>query len=208
MARVHSPEALNAGRAALARGAWEQARVAYAEALAGEETAEALEGLSWAAWWLDDVEACFDLRERAYRRYREAGDLRGAARLALWLGDDYLEFRGEQAVANGWTRRAARLLEDLEPAPEHGWLAVFEAHAALGAHDAALARRLAGEARELGRRLGGGRPRDVRASPPRARRWSRTARSPRACAGSTRPPPRRSGASTRTCGRRAGPAAT
>ena len=126
----------------------------FAEALAGEETGEALEGLSWAAWWVDDVEACFDLRERAYRRYREAGDLRGAARLALWLGDDYLEFRGEHAVAGGWTQRAARLLEELDPVPEHGWLAVFEAHAALGGGDTALARRLAGEARELGRRLG------------------------------------------------------
>lgn len=154
MAGVHSPEALSAGRAALARGAWEQARASFAAALAAEETAEALEGLSWAAWWVDDVEACFDLRERAYRRYREAGDRRGAARLALWLGDDYLEFRGEAAVAGGWTRRAARLLQELEPVPEHGWLAVFEAHAALGGGDPAQARRLAGEARELGHRLG------------------------------------------------------
>ena len=154
MAGVHSPEALSAGRAALARGAWEEARVSFAEALAVEESGEALEGLSWAAWWVDDVEACFDLRERAYRRYREAGDLRGAARLALWLGDDYLEFRGEHAVASGWTQRAARLLEELDPVPEHGWLAVFEAHAALGGGDTARAHRLAGEARELGRRLG------------------------------------------------------
>ena len=154
MAGVHSPEALSAGRAALARGAWEEARVCFAEALADEETGEALEGLSWAAWWVDDVEACFDLRERAYRSYREAGDLRGAARLALWLGDDHLEFRGEHAVASGWTQRAARLLEELDPVPEHGWLAVFEAHAALGGGETALALRLAGEARELGRRLG------------------------------------------------------
>ena len=73
MADVHSPEALSAGRAALARGAWEQARACFAEALAGEETGEALEGLSWAAWWVDDVDACFDLRERAYRRYRSGG---------------------------------------------------------------------------------------------------------------------------------------
>jgi ATP/maltotriose-dependent transcriptional regulator MalT len=154
VAGVHSPEALSAGRAALARGAWEEARACFSAALAEAETGEALEGLSWAAWWVDDVEACFDLRERAYRRYREAGDLRGAARLALWLGDDYLEFRGEPAVAGGWTQRAARLLAELEPVPEHGWLAVFEAHAALGAGDTALARGLAAEARELGRRLG------------------------------------------------------
>jgi DNA-binding NarL/FixJ family response regulator len=154
VAGVHSPEALSAGRAALARGAWEEARACFSQALAEAETGEALEGLSWAAWWVDDVEACFDLRERAYRRYREAGDRRGAARLALWLGDDYAEFRGEHAVAGGWTQRAARLLEELEPVTEHGWLAAFRAFAALGAADTALALRLAAEARELGRRLG------------------------------------------------------
>ena len=143
-----------AGRAALARGAWAEARASFEAALAEEETAEALEGLSWATWWLDDVDACFDARERAYRRYREDGDLRGAARMALWLSDDHSEFRRKEAVAGGWFQRAARLLAELPPAPEHGWLAVFEAHATLAAGDPEGALRLAGEARELGRELG------------------------------------------------------
>ena len=117
-------------------------------------TPEALEGLSWAAWWLEDVSGCLDARERAYRLYRQVGDARGAARMALWLGDDHIEFRGAKAVADGWFGRAARILEGLEPAPEHGWLAVFEAHAALDQHDAAAARRLAEKARGLGRRHG------------------------------------------------------
>jgi ATP/maltotriose-dependent transcriptional regulator MalT len=86
--------------------------------------------------------------------YRQAGDARGAARMALWLGDAHIEFRGAQAVADGWFRRAARILEDLEPTPEHGWLAAFEANAALDQHDAAAARRLAEHARRLGRRHG------------------------------------------------------
>ena len=144
----------HAGRAALARGAWEEARASFEAALAEEESAEALEGLSWAAWWLDDVDACFDARERAYRRYREDGDLRGAARMALWLSDDYAEFRRQEAVAGGWFQRAARLLEELPPAPEHGWLAVFEAHVTLAGGDPEGALRLAGQARELGREHG------------------------------------------------------
>jgi LuxR family transcriptional regulator, maltose regulon positive regulatory protein len=144
----------SAGRAALARGAWAEARASFEAALAEEETAEALEGLSWAAWWLDDVDACFDARERAYRRYREDGDLRGAARLALWLSDDHAEFRRQEAVSGGWFQRAARLLADLPPAPEHGWLAAFEAHATLAAGDPDGALRRAGEARELGREHG------------------------------------------------------
>jgi hypothetical protein len=56
----------------LADGEWTAASASFAEALAREETPEALEGLSWAAWWLDDAEAVFDARERAYRLYLRA----------------------------------------------------------------------------------------------------------------------------------------
>jgi DNA-binding NarL/FixJ family response regulator len=145
---------LRAGRAALARGAWAEARASFEAALAAEETAAAWEGLSWALWWLDDVDACFAAREAAYRRYREDGDLRGAARLALWLSDDHSEFRRQEAVAGGWFQRASRLLDELPPMPEHGWRATFEAHGALAAGDHGTALRLAREARALGRAQG------------------------------------------------------
>ncbi len=147
-------DALHAGRAALACGAWREARAAFEQALAGGEDAAALEGLAWATWWLDDIAACFELRERAYRAYRSAGDACGAARVALAIGDDHLEFRGERAIASGWFRRARSLLEGCEPSAEHGWLLAFEGHAAILRHDTAEALRLGGEARELGRRLG------------------------------------------------------
>ena len=141
-----------AGRAALARGAWAQARSRFLAALSADEQPEALEGLSWAAWWQEDVAACLEARERAYRRYRQADDLRGAARMALWLGDDHVEFRGARAIGEGWLARAGRLLEELEPCPEHGWLAVFRAHGALDRGDAAETLRLAGQAQIEGRR--------------------------------------------------------
>src|SRR5262249_56332206 len=102
----------------------------------------------------EDVPGCLDTRERASRRYGRAGDARGAARVALWLGDAHIEFRGATAVAGGWFGRAARILDGLAPGPEHGWLAVFEANAALDRHDLAAARRLAEQARGLGRRFG------------------------------------------------------
>jgi LuxR family transcriptional regulator, maltose regulon positive regulatory protein len=143
-----------AGQAALSRGAWQQARARFETAVASDAAPEALEGLSWATWWLEDVEACIDARERAYHRYRDAGDARGAARMALWLGDDHVEFRSAHAVAGGWFARAARILDDLESCPEHGWLAVFEAHDALGRQDLETARRLAEQARDRGRRHG------------------------------------------------------
>jgi LuxR family transcriptional regulator, maltose regulon positive regulatory protein len=139
-----------AGRAALSRGAWPEARAHFLGALSVRERPAALEGLSWAAWWLEDVDGCLDARERAYHRYREEGDDRSAARMAVWLGDDHLAFRGAQAVAGGWFARAARILEPLEPGPEHGWLAVFEAHDALGRADLDTAWRRAQRARDLG----------------------------------------------------------
>jgi DNA-binding CsgD family transcriptional regulator len=143
-----------AGQAALATGAWETARARFEAAVAERETAEAVEGLSWAAWWLNEGEVMFEARERAYALYRSEGDAHGAARMATWLGTDHVDFRGELAVAQGWFGRARRLLEDVEPAPEHGWLSVHEAEKLLLANDTTRARELAVSATDLGRRLG------------------------------------------------------
>src|SRR5207253_1140757 len=73
------------------------------------ETAEALEDLGLAGWWLDDAELTFGARERSYSLYRDSGDERGAARVAIWLVWDYLAFRGDFAVSSGWMERARRL---------------------------------------------------------------------------------------------------
>jgi LuxR family transcriptional regulator, maltose regulon positive regulatory protein len=143
-------QALTAGRVAVTRGRWAEARACFEQALAQSDVPEAWEGLSWAAWWLEDVDACLHARQQAYQGYRDLGQDRGAARMALWLGDDHLEFQGAPAVASGWFRRAERLLADLRPSPEHGWLAVFQAHTALERHDTAEAMRLASRARDLG----------------------------------------------------------
>jgi LuxR family maltose regulon positive regulatory protein len=144
-------EEVERGHDALSRGAWDEARSSFGDALDQSESPEAWEGLSWAAFWLEDGTAAIAAREHAYRLYKEAGDLRGAARMAIWLGNDHLDFRGEEAVAQGWFARCERILEDLEPSPEHGWLAALQAAIALDAGDTALARRLGSRARELGR---------------------------------------------------------
>ena len=128
------------------------ARVVWRCPLAGQ-VGRGVGGPLWAAWWLDDVALCIHARERAYQLYHAAGDLRGAARMALWIGDDNLEFRGATAVANGWFQRAARLLERLDPCPEHGWLDTFRAHLLLRT-DPPEAEALGARARELGTDLG------------------------------------------------------
>lgn len=146
---------LETGRHALSRGAWDEARESFEAALRERETPEALEGLSWAAWWLNDADTTFATRESAFRLYRKGGDARGAARMAIWLAADYLDFRGEAAVANGWRERARRLLNTLDETPEHGWFALLEGALALEADDdPATGGRLGARAAELGVRLG------------------------------------------------------
>jgi DNA-binding NarL/FixJ family response regulator len=147
-------EAVAEGWVALGEGEWTRARSCFEDALAAGEAGEALEGLGWAGYCLDDEALTFDARERAYRVYREAGEDRSAARVAAWLASDSLEFRGEPAVAGGWLQRAHRLLDDLEPGADHGWLWLHEGAIALGMHeDTATARKLGAQAAELGRRF-------------------------------------------------------
>jgi LuxR family transcriptional regulator, maltose regulon positive regulatory protein len=142
------------GLRSLTEGRWEEAQAAFEAALGEHETPEALEGLSWAAWWLDDVSAVFAARERAYRLYRRRSNAASAARMAIWLAIDHVDFDGALAVASGWLRRATRLLEPLETGPEHGWLAFQEGYLAHLGGDAATASGLARRAADIGRRFG------------------------------------------------------
>jgi LuxR family transcriptional regulator, maltose regulon positive regulatory protein len=148
-----SGDPLVAGLGELREAHWEAARERFQAALELEETPEALEGLSWAAWWLDDGDAVFAAREGAYRLYRRRADAAAAARMATWLAADQLDFFGAWAVASGWLRRAHRLLDTLEPGPEHGWLAFHEGYLAHAEGDTGTATALAEHAIELGRRF-------------------------------------------------------
>ena len=141
------------GWTALAQARWKAARTAFEGALKHEESPELLEGLSWAAWWLDDADAVFDARARAYRLYRTRGDVACAARMATWLAADHLDFHAAFAVTNGWLQRARRLLETVELGPDHGWLAFHEGYVAFVQGDLMRSSELARSASELGRRF-------------------------------------------------------
>jgi len=153
--RIRRMSAMGLGRAALERGAWRDARRAFEQALRREVTPEALEGLGMASWWLDDAEAVFDCRERAYALYLDHHDQIAAARLAIWIGWDYGSFRGEQAVAHGWLRRARQLLDGRADCTERAWLAIREGNGALfDDADPSRARACADEAIRVGRSIG------------------------------------------------------
>jgi ATP/maltotriose-dependent transcriptional regulator MalT len=120
-----------AGNAALARSDWEEARRCFESALTREESVAAWEGLSWATSWLGDTDASLAAREQAFRAYRASGDVGGAGRMAGWLANDALHFRGDEAVAAGWLERGRSLLEGRPPSADHGWLLVIEGYYAL-----------------------------------------------------------------------------
>ena len=140
------PSPLERGQAALARGAWEDA-VADLSAVVGAEPrdAAAWEALGVAFTAVCDAGRAIEARERAYALYRERGDDLGSARVALDLAYDFIEWRGEMAVANGWLQRGRRLLAGLPPAREHALLRIMDAFLAME-EDPAAAEAEAGEA--------------------------------------------------------------
>ena len=193
---VSLPAACLAGSDALARGAWTEARDAFDAVLRDGEIPEALEGLGLAAWWLDLADVVFDVRERAYRLYLSRDDRAGAARVAVWLAWDYWAFRGEHVVANGWFQRARRLLEGQPPCWEQAWLDVREgSFCLLEEGNPERAHALAGDGIRVAREPSATSTSRCWAAPCRASRSSRRARSPKACAASTRSTPRSSPAS-------------
>ena len=112
------------GYEALAAGDWEAAREAFESALRSEEFPEALDGLGRALWWLRESELAVVHRERAYSGFRRDGELARAARIALWLSREYALVWGNEAAASGWLARAGRLLTDVAPGADQGWLAL------------------------------------------------------------------------------------
>ena len=128
---MSAASSLAAGQAALARAAWADARACFEEAAAAEDSPAAWEGLSRAAWWEGDPEVTLSARVRAYQGYRRIEDARGAARMAMWVASDHLDFRGDDAVCAVWLRRARTLLDGLPPCVELGFILLLEADVAL-----------------------------------------------------------------------------
>jgi ATP/maltotriose-dependent transcriptional regulator MalT len=144
-----------AGQAALARGDWSVARAAFAEALADGANADAYDGLGWVGWWSADAELTLDNRELAFNAFLEDGRRAQAAEIAGWLAADFVEFRGDDALARSWIARARRTVDGLPEGPEHGWVSLHEAylvHALDG--DAARSLELAREGIRIGRAHG------------------------------------------------------
>jgi DNA-binding CsgD family transcriptional regulator len=143
--------AIRNGEQALRDADWEGARTWFEEALAEEQSPEALEGLARASWWLSDSTGAISSWEQAYAAHRKTGDRSRAVLIALLLAEEYGEARGNDAASNGWLARARDLLNDSPPSPEHGWVRLAEARTT---SDLAASRELAQEALDVARRFG------------------------------------------------------
>jgi DNA-binding CsgD family transcriptional regulator len=146
--------AIAAGRAALARGAWSDARASFAAALREAETPDGYEGLGIAARYELDADAAIQAHERGYRLARAEGDASLAARLAIQLAYDAYAFRGK-AEASGWVERAALLTANRPASVASACVPMLRAHMALLAeHDPASARMESERAVVLAREVG------------------------------------------------------
>ena len=118
---------LASGQAALAAADWTGAKAAFQAALNEHNSPEAHDRLGVALWWLNDIGASHEQRAAAYLGYRQRGDDRQAALIAVWLAREQVFLNANASAMNGWFERAERLLSGVTPGVEHGWLALFRA---------------------------------------------------------------------------------
>jgi DNA-binding CsgD family transcriptional regulator/tetratricopeptide (TPR) repeat protein len=121
---------LEAARAAFDEGDFSKAQAGYEEALAKERSADALDGLGQSLWMLCEIDEGIARREEAYAEYRRAGNTSKAAEIALWLVVEQATSLGNQTAANGWLKRAERLLADTALCPAHANLEIAKGHQA------------------------------------------------------------------------------
>jgi tetratricopeptide (TPR) repeat protein len=149
---------LDAGRAAAARRAWEDAYAAFSKVSSAVSLDVGdLELLGDAATWTGRFDASTAAREQAYAAYLSLGDLRSAARVALGLGWNAAVTLRFSVVA-GWMASAGRLLAADEAGgeasvwPEHGLMLSLMALGELGSGQIDAGLEHARAAFEIGRR--------------------------------------------------------
>jgi class 3 adenylate cyclase len=148
-------DAVSAGREAMLRHAWEEARGLLSRAdAAAKLDGEGLRQLGKAYYWCADPAGCLDAFERSYASFVAAGDRRGAAKVALMLRRASLNMRQDGAAARGWLQRAERLLEGDSECVELGFLWRDQGRAAFNEGRPDEGGELLRKAIDVGNRLG------------------------------------------------------
>lgn len=111
-----------AGEAALSSGDFDAAQRAFASAVEISDAPDARILLGTIAFANEDFDEARKQWEEAFRIFREAGDLRGAARAATNLGMLHYDGLGNESASRGWLSRAGRLLDRAGRCVERGYL--------------------------------------------------------------------------------------
>jgi ATP/maltotriose-dependent transcriptional regulator MalT len=120
-------DAVSAGKSSLRNAKWLDAKKHFEIALKESDSPAAHDGLGLALWWLNDIPASHEQRILAYLGYKSNGDLPKAARLAAWLAREQVFLRANVSAMNGWFARAFRLLDEMDPCAEVGWVKIYHA---------------------------------------------------------------------------------
>lgn len=116
---------LERGRTALLGCDWSEAEAIFRRAAVDDPSPEVVDGLGEAIYWQGRYTEALQLRQRAYRMYRERGERRPAALVAIRLAQLHGLIYGNAAALNGWLGHAQRMLEDGDDCVEQGWLEVL-----------------------------------------------------------------------------------
>lgn len=146
---------LERGRTHYGQGRWADAVEAL---LRAERSAplqrEDLERLVWSAALIDNDDEFLRALELLHQACADAGDSRGAARAAFWLGFRLL-LLGASGRATGWLARAQRHIEDAgDDCAERGYLLLPTIFRHFAQGDDAAAEAVAVEAAGIGERCG------------------------------------------------------
>ena len=116
-------DAVEAGREALERHAWDEAYEILSEAdRADALNGEGLELLAAAAYWTAHPDETVEYLERSYAAYLEERNRPAAAMVAFRVAEQH-GMRMAMPQAQGWGAKAVRLAEEDPEWPVHGWLA-------------------------------------------------------------------------------------
>lgn len=151
MSAEATPSTLDSARAAFDRGDFEAAKELYEDALGQERSPEAIDGLGQTLWMLCDIEEGIALREEAFAEFSRAGEVGRAGAIALWLVVEQITSLGNQTAANGWFKRADRLLANAPLCPAHAALEIARGQ---GSADPQEAEAHFERAVEIGKELG------------------------------------------------------
>lgn len=142
--------ALEAGRSAASRYAWREAYDSLSAAAEGSILGpNDLDAFADAAWWMGQMRACIDARQRAFTGFLEAGDERHAMKMAAYLSAHHRD-TDEGTIAQGWLRRGLALAKKHPDTIEAGTVYLQASVHAGNIGDIDEAKRLADEALRLG----------------------------------------------------------